>query len=387
MDIFPVMQRALSAIEPSTVIDRRALYARAREALEAALRGFDPPASDGLIELELRLFQVLVRTIETDIRAKVDIYSTDYAPAGLDEARARLAAKLLPPPSRAGGAAGLPDAELLRAAGRLSSALADHQEHARMLGSMLASLRRVVALLRMNIILHGESSSFALMWMVLRPILTIGIILAIYLYLAMRVVQNMELPAFVAIGILCLAMYQQTAVRSASAFAGRRFLYMLPVVRWPEIMLAEAVFVIGIYSCVLIVLIAGLVLSGLAPPPDETMLFAGLWLSIWMAGLLTGGVLIGLYTYWPFITRLQAVYFRAITLLSGTFFVTEQLPRDLADIVLWNPMIHVVQACRDAYFLGYRSADVDLRYFYMFVTLLALTGTLGGQRARRRLRP
>ena len=65
-DYYPLIARAVEALEKNTGEQRRALYERARTALVAQLRGVTPPLDESEITRERLALEEAIRKIEAD---------------------------------------------------------------------------------------------------------------------------------------------------------------------------------------------------------------------------------------------------------------------------------------------------------------------------------
>lgn len=68
-DYYPILTRAVGGLDSNTGEARRAVYDRARTALVAQLRGFDPPLADADIKRERLALEESIRRVENETRA------------------------------------------------------------------------------------------------------------------------------------------------------------------------------------------------------------------------------------------------------------------------------------------------------------------------------
>jgi len=77
--------------------------------------------------------------------------------------------------------------------------------------------------------------------------------------------------------------------------------------------------------------------------------------------------------------------------LSGIFYTATELPGAVQDILWYSPLLHVTEAVREGYFLGYQSPVSNLWYpvcvaGIFFLISLPIEGAITRNRlARRRL--
>jgi capsular polysaccharide transport system permease protein len=53
---------------------------------------------------------------------------------------------------------------------------------------------------------------------------------------------------------------------------------------------------------------------------------------------------------------------RPLFFTSGLFFTAEMLPKGLRDVLLYNPVLHVIEYLRSSFFVEFDSANCDLGY-------------------------
>jgi capsular polysaccharide transport system permease protein len=101
------------------------------------------------------------------------------------------------------------------------------------------------------------------------------------------------------------------------------------------------------------------------------------------AGL--GMVLCALSTFSNSVERLVNPAMRPLFWTSALFFSTNNLPSDARDIMLYNPVLHVVEATRSGWFPGYEVPQVSFVYPAACTLVLVYFGLTLERVARRRL--
>lgn len=113
-DFYPLLDRAISGLQDNTPEARNALFARARDVLQAQLRGMDPPVPDADIEHEMSALEDVIARIEAEQQVKAR--EAAAAKSGADAAKP--AAET---PAAAATAARPAPAEAPRASGQAAS--------------------------------------------------------------------------------------------------------------------------------------------------------------------------------------------------------------------------------------------------------------------------
>lgn len=394
---------ALASGPLGSAADRRRVYdalQREQERLiaHAGLRHEDE-------EYRRRQLRMIIRLLETDIRAGVDVLAAAYVPATLltDDARLREGLvrraqrrKLqstrderrratqqdvpLEIPLQADEAA---DADVLRE--RLA------RIHIRQFqpppGALRSRLAVFVPLLRLQLhIIQGESR-VALLWTLVGPIVLLSLISSLYILSGTHFILGMDVPTFSMLGATTWIMFRQIVFRTSTAYVSSRGLINIGAVTPLAVALVHGCIFLSIYLCVFAVLIGiGHRLDVISLPANP----AGFGAYVVMMGF--GGAALGIVfgsiaAAWRFFLRFAAVIERFLQIFSSVFFVSEQLPEQYRQYVLWSPFAHGMQLLRSSYFEGYSSQDASFAYFVTSLIFLAAIAVVAERIASNRVQP
>lgn len=376
----------------NSVAARRAVYEAVQAELEAEITrsGVD----ETLADFSRRRLRIIVRLLEQDIRAGVDVFATGYMPAKLveederlatahgrrvqrrkqDEAReARrhasrndIALEVELPQDEVGDLAILRDRLHALHEGHHPQHADRSQSAGRTLLAMFVYQLRVI---------HGESR-IALLWSLVGPIVLLTLISSLYILMGTHYILGMDVQTFSLLGATTWIMFRQIIFRSSTAYISARGLLNFQGVTPLMCALVQALIYVSVYLVVFAVLItAGHALDLITLPQS----WAGFILFVVLMGFggAAMGVLFGaIATFWHFYLRLAPIIERFLQIFSSVFFVSEQLPEHLRPWILWSPFAHGMQLLRSAYFDAYDSQDASLGYFLtalVFLMVLALT--------------
>ena len=76
---------------------------------------------------------------------------------------------------------------------------------------------------------------------------------------------------------------------------------------------------------------------------------------------------------------------RPLFWVSALFFSTNEIPSDARNVLLYNPVLHVVELTRSGWFPGYDVPQVSLLYPALWIFILFYFGLTLERVARRRL--
>ncbi|MBO1114750.1 ABC transporter permease [Bordetella petrii] len=386
-----------------SVAARRAVYEAVQAELDAeiARSGVD----ETLADFSRRRLRIIVRLLEQDIRAGVDVFAPGYMPARLaadderlaaaharrvqrrkqDEARdARrhasrndIALEIELPPDEAYDLAIFRD--------RLH--VLHEQHHSRSASGGSATGRTLLAMFVYQLrVIHGESR-IALLWALVGPVVLLTLISSLYILMGTHYILGMDVRSFSLSGATVWIMFRQIIFRSSSAYVSARGLLNFQGVTPLMCALVQALIYLLVYLVAFAVLVfAGHALDFITLPQS----WAGTILYVVLMGGCGAamGVLFGaIATFWHFYLRLAPVIERFLQIFSGVFFVSEQLPEQLRIWMLWSPFAHGMQLLRSAYFSAYTSQDASLGYFLTSLVFLMVLALAAERLARPNIQP
>lgn len=207
----------------------------------------------------------------------------------------------------------------------------------------------------------------------------------IYHFMGRTAPSGMDMFGFLATGIVTFVLFRSTAMRCQASILGNRPLLFFPQVRPVDIVLArsalEAVTVLTVFVGLLS---ANALLVGYLDPANLLAVVTGL-AAAWLLGLGLGTSLMGLSVFFPITDQLVPIVMRPMFILSGLFFAANELPPEVRDILLYNPVLHAVETVRGGWFVGYDARHVDGFYLGCWILGLLYFGLLLERFARRRL--
>lgn len=389
---------SLARLPHDTIGQRRAIYQAIQAGQESGLVRID--ANDMTVDFRYRQLRMIMRYLERDIRAGVDVLAEGYRALDLEREHQRLetgyATRIAQQESRAARAAGLlagksaflnPSevAQCTSLSTRLKLIHATQQlrplergaSWPTTLGPLLGFLLHVI---------HNESR-VALLWALLGPAVLLVLISTPYFLTGVRYILGMDVPTFSLLGAITWIMFRQIIFRCSNNYVSSRVLIHLCLITPLQHALAYALIYLGIYLVVYVVLLSVGAYLNLVTLPAQWMLV--LFYVLMMAmGATSIGILFGsIATIWPYFLRFSAVIERCLQVFSSVFLVSEQLPEQYRGYFLWSPFAHGMQLLRTAYFDNYISHDASLSYFLIALVLLAAISLLAERLARCNVQP
>lgn len=386
-----------------SVAARRAVYEAVQTELNAEIAR--SAVDETLADFSRRRLRIIVRLLEQDIRAGVEVFAPEYMPARLLAEDERLA---------------------MAHARRVERGKQDEARNARRQASRndvpleielspdeagdLAILRRRVrglheadqprndfrgpptgrTLLALFVyqlrVIHGESR-IALVWALVGPVVLLTLISSLYILLGTHYILGMDVQTFSLLGATTWIMFRQIIFRSSTAYMSARGMLNFQGVTPLMCALVQALIYVSVYLVVFAVLIsAGHALGYITLAHSWTGFI--LYVVLMGFGGAAMGVLFGsIATFWHFFLRLAPIIERFLQIFSSVFFVSEQLPEQLRPWILWSPFAHGMQLLRSAYFDAYASQDASVGYFLTTLVFLMVVALAAERLARPNVQP
>lgn len=229
------------------------------------------------------------------------------------------------------------------------------------------AIRSILALVLREVSATDGRAGLGFLWAVAEPVLGIALLCAAFAVFFDQPPLGRDFALFYATGILPFLFVFDTSNRVAQAVR-----YSRPMLLFPRVSATDAVLARWLLNGLVHLVIWGLVLGGIAvvrPVPPFPLL--ALAVPLGLAALLAFGVgcfSCALGSFWPAWPRIWSVVAKPLFLVSGVFFLPDGLASGVRDLILWNPVSHVVMMVRAAVYAGY---DGDLAQ-PLFVLTVAL---------------
>lgn len=219
-----------------------------------------------------------------------------------------------------------------------------------------ATPRAIFALMLREMTTTYGRSPGGYVWLVLEPVAAIAL-LSFAFSLALRAPSiGTNFPFFYATAFLPFMLYNQASTKLSYAIRYSQGLLTFPMVTFIDALTARFLLNVIIYVLVSFLILGGIILVWDLDPviePLRVLNSFGMALAL-AAGL--GAMNCYLFVAFPAWIQLWKIINRPLFIVSGIFFIYEDLPGGLRDILLINPLFHVTAEMR-AGFYGTYDAD------------------------------
>ena len=236
---------------------------------------------------------------------------------------------------------------------------------------------RVVAalMLREMATTYGRSPG-GYVWAVLEPVGAIALLTLVFSLALRSPSLGDSFPLFYATGYLPFSLYMGLSQKIASSIRYSKALLAYPAVTFADAILARFALNVMTQTMVFCIVIAGIaVIDDLRLTVDVPTALLALALAA-LLGLGVGVINCFASSMVPAWENVWAIAMRPAFLLSGIFFIYEDLSERFREIIWWNPLFHVTGLMRRAFYPTYDAKYVSVSYVLAVGTLCLFFGLL-----------
>ncbi len=198
-------------------------------------------------------------------------------------------------------------------------------------------------------------------------------------------VLDMPTLPFLILGIGGWHMMRVTTLKLGYELTRDRNLTRLEPIDTLTVAAAKALELAFSYTAVVAVAMACVAFWSHDPGPRNLLGVAFYWSLLAVSGFGLGLLLNLCRHYLPGVSLLAMPIFRIGFFFSGVVVVSEQFPEKFRVLLVWNPVLHIMQLLRTEYFVQYRSQDAMPLVACGFVLTVLFLGCAAELSRRRRM--
>jgi capsular polysaccharide transport system permease protein len=238
----------------------------------------------------------------------------------------------------------------------------------------LATSRAVAALMLREMTTTYGRSPLGYLWAILQPVAGIALLTLVFSLVLRQPPLGKSFVLFYSTGMIPFLMYQEVNSKLAAAITFSRQLLI-----YPSVTLIDALVARFLLNYLTQLLIGFILFSGILLIYDtRTVLdLPAIALGFAMAGVLAAGIGVMnafLFGYFPAWMRIWTVLNRPLFLISGAFFLFEDIPEPYRSYMWYNPLVHVIAQMRRGFYPFYEAEYVSLIYVFGLSLFLIMAG-------------
>lgn len=267
----------------------------------------------------------------------------------------------------------------------MSGAVANAPAGSELLRGLMAQMRVVHALALRETRTRFGQNKLGYVWALLEPLFWIGTFAGLFEIAGRGTPSGMAVVPFLATGVVTYELVMKTANKGSQAINGNKALLFYPQVHTLDLILARGALELATYGIVFVLIIAGWAFTVPHVRVDDLLTVVNGLLLAGLLGMGLGLVLCGLNVLSPTVERIRGPLFRPLFWVSGLFFTAESLPKQVRDVLLYNPILHCIEFVRSGFFPDYHARHADAGYVAMWILGLFFFGLTLERRVRHKV--
>jgi len=251
----------------------------------------------------------------------------------------------------------------------------------------LATQSRVIMalVLRETLSRYGQQK-MGFLWALLEPVVVVTAFVTIMSVIRGGDSDEIPLVLFMITGFVPFMMFRDPMNQMQGAIVGNRSLMGFPQVTTFDVILARSVLECSVLLVVFPTILAlAHVLLGHTVQVEDPLGVLAACLLLMMIGTGMGFLFASLTPIIPSTRQITMVLLgRPLFFSSGLFFTAESVPAPVREWLLWNPILHLLELLRSAFFFEFESPYGDWKYAGFWAIGTFAFGLLAHQALRRR---
>lgn len=200
-------------------------------------------------------------------------------------------------------------------------------------------------------------------WTVFEPLAHVLMLVTVFGLLRARSMPGIEYPVFLATGLIPFFFFQKLVTRLLDAIDANRGLFAYRQVKPIDALVGRAIVETLMNLIVYLVTLLILAWVGYHVLPGKPLEVMGVTALIALFGLSFGTLTAVLSHDRPRLRSIIRLLFLPLYLASGVMFPIDTLPREIIDMLLWNPLVHLVEISRQNFIPAYTpTGGINLAY-------------------------
>ena len=223
------------------------------------------------------------------------------------------------------------------------------------------------------------------LWAILEPMVFVSLFVMLATLRGRFSPSGMPVMLFMMTGFVPFFLFRDTANVSLLAIQSNASMLTFPQVAPSDLIIARAILEFATMTVVFVLLLVAAASIGVTIRIERPM-EVFFWISIMgVLGVGVGGFAGAFAPLFPSMERLIPVLMRPLFWVSGLFFTAEMLPAAIREYALINPILHMLELLRSAFFYEFESDYASASYALYFAFTLMLMAGIAHRALRKRI--
>ncbi len=231
---------------------------------------------------------------------------------------------------------------------------------------------------------YGEHK-LGFLWALLEPMIMVAVFVGIFSNMRNDSPSGMPLVPFMLAGIVPFTLFRDPMTQMQAAISQNRQLFAFPQVTTFDVIAARGILEVVILTGVFAFLVSMAYLAGYEIRIERPLGVLAACALLAMMGVGLGFMFASISPILPSIKQISSAFLgRPLFLSSGLFFTAESIPAPMRDLLLYNPLMHMLELLRSAFFYQFESPYGSWYYATVWAVCTLAVGLTIHQALRKR---
>ncbi|MGL4544497.1 MAG: ABC transporter permease [Plesiomonas sp.] len=228
------------------------------------------------------------------------------------------------------------------------------------------------------------ASRLGYFWALAEPVAQASILVLIFSLLGRSAISGVPVAIFMLAAILPFKLFSKLLPQLSAAIEANKGLLGYRQVTAADPIISRVIIEVMTFLIVYVLLMAVMAWFGMDAIPDD--LLALLWASALTLVMATGMglMLCAATTWWKDTGKIVGMVMQPMFFISGIMFCATMIPQQYWYLFAWNPLFHVTELSRDAYFSAYQTPVGSFEYLGLWAVGSFALGLMAFQVNRQR---
>lgn len=201
------------------------------------------------------------------------------------------------------------------------------------------------------------------LWALLEPTAFVALFAIMFSYARQSAPSGMPVVPFMITGIAPFMLFRNTMTQTMGAIETNRVLLAFPQIKLLDLVLARALLEIATLTVVFFLILAGAHALGYTIKIENPLLVLFVLTCLAITGFGLGAVFAALVPFARSMPQIVSILAgRPLFFISGLFFTAEMMPTGVREFLLLNPILHMIEWLRSAFFVEFESRHASVEY-------------------------
>lgn len=218
------------------------------------------------------------------------------------------------------------------------------------------------------------SERLSYFWFLVEPITQIMIFVIIKSFFVHNLLINYDLTIFIIIGMITFLFIKNSITKSMGSIKANQGLLFYQQVKPIDTIITRVLFEFFIFFILIILFLTFGFILGKQIIPDDLFGFLVDLLIIFFFSFSISIFVSSLNIFFKYTEKIVKLLFMPLVFLSGIFFTIDVIPFEYKELLLYNPLLHIIESVQTHWFNSINSDDIDYIYILSISTISLFSG-------------